>query len=119
MEKQALLDELVRFLTSDPACIETLKTLSQKAELEIRVAQNNCLSVRHNGDEILVDNQSATNPDFIFDATPDAIAVLISERDLTPAQLGIKFKKRLLGFSEIGWDGIFIGAQKTQLSQYS
>lgn len=96
MEKQEMMTGLIQFLTTEPACIETLSCLSKKAELEIRVAQTLSLRVRHDGTQVVAEETQAYAPDFVFDASPDAIATLISEKGLSPAQLGIKFVKQIL-----------------------
>lgn len=96
MEKSALANDLIQFLTTENACIETLACLSPKAELEIRVAQTLQISVKHDGEKVVALEKAATSPDFIFDAAPDAIAVLIAEKDLSPAQLGVRFIKQLV-----------------------
>ena len=96
MEQQQLIDDLLSFLKNDNAVKETMACLNKKAEIEIRVAQTNSIKVHYDGDKVVVIPEKALAPDFIFDASPEAIAVLIAENNLTPAQLGIKFMKQLI-----------------------
>ena len=96
MEKRALIEDLIDFLTQDLACKQTLSCLNKKAEIEIRIAQTVEISVMYDGSQVLALEKKALAPDFIFDASPEAIAVLIAEKNLSPAQLGIKFMKQVV-----------------------
>lgn len=96
MEKQALIKDLTHYLTQETACKETLACLSDNAELAIRIAGSVELNVTHKGDEVFVQERQALAPDFIFNASPDAIAVLISEKNLSVGQLGVKFAKQIV-----------------------
>lgn len=96
MDKDKLVEELIQFLCGEAACLETLACLNSKAEVAIRIAQSIDIRVVYSNGEVMAKKQEPLAPDFIFDATPEAIAILISEKGLTPAQLGIKFVKQIL-----------------------
>lgn len=96
MEKQALIKDLIDFLTQEKACIETLSCLNKNAELSIRIASSVELAVTYNGSEVVTRQEHSLAPDFIFDASPEAIAVLIAEKGLSPGQLGVKFVKQIV-----------------------
>lgn len=96
MEKQRLVNDLIEFLSTDSACIETLSCLNKKAEIAIRIAQAVEIRVLYDGQTVQAEEKKALAPDFIFDASPEAVAVLISEKNLSPAQLGIKFVKQVI-----------------------
>ncbi len=96
MEKQRLVNDLIEFLTTEPACKETLSCLNKKAEIAIRIAQAVEIRVLYDGDSVHAKEEKPLAPDFIFDASPEAIAVLISEKGLSPGQLGIKLTKQII-----------------------
>ncbi len=96
MEKQQLVNDLIEFLSTESACRETLSCLNRKAEISIRIAQAVEIRVLYDGDQVLAEEKTALAPDFIFDASPEAIAVLVSEKNLSPGQLGIKLTKQVL-----------------------
>lgn len=97
MEKQSLVTDLIEFLTTDSASRETMACLSSNAEVGIRVAQNVDVSVSYDGEKVVAVEKELKAPDFIFHASPEAIQVLISEKGLSPAQLGIKLVKQVIG----------------------
>jgi hypothetical protein len=96
MDKNALLNELIIFLKSEEACKQTITCLSPNAEITIKVADIYELSIKSSGGEVLVEEKKASNPEFIFKATPIAIETLISEKGLSPASLGIKLLKQII-----------------------
>ena len=96
MEKDALIKDLEEFLTTEKACLDTLACLNQKAELAIRVAGSIELAVLYDGNRVIAEQKKALAPDFIFEARPDAIAVLIAEKGLSAGQLGVKLVKLLV-----------------------
>lgn len=96
MEKTKLVEQLRNFLQQEHACQETVSCLTGKAEIAIRIAQTEELRVRHHNQSIQVDSDLSGRPDFIFDASPAAIEVLIAERGLSPGQLGVKLIKQIV-----------------------
>ena len=96
MDKQQLITDLIEFLSTEPACKQTLECLNNKAEIGIQIAQSVNVRVIYDGQKVLAENQPALAPDFVFDASPQAVAVLIAEKGLSPAQLGIKFVKQII-----------------------
>jgi len=96
MERKALIVDLIKFLTDEPACQQTLGCLNSKAEIAIRIAQTVEISVLYDGQQVIAEEKQATAPDFIFDTSPEAISVLISEKGMNPAQLGIKLVKQII-----------------------
>ncbi len=96
MEKTALIQNLISFLEQEKACQETLFCLSHKAEIEIQIAQEAYIRVTHDKKKVVAEEKKALAPEFIFDATPESIATLISEKDLSAAQLGIKLVKLIV-----------------------
>ncbi len=96
MEKEKLVSDLLTYLSTEASCQETLACLNSKAEIGIRIAQSTEISVLYDGENVQALEKPALAPDFIFDASPEAIAILIAEKGLTPAQLGIKFLKLIL-----------------------
>ena len=96
MEKDSLVMQLTEFLTSDSACTQTIGCLTDKAEIGISIADSVHLCVQHKNDAITVEERKPHTADFIFSATPSAIEVLISEKDLSPAQLGMKLMKQMM-----------------------
>lgn len=96
MEKQQLVHDLIDFLTNDPACTQTLSCLNKKAEIAIRIAQAVEIRVLYDGNSVLAEENKALAPDFVFDASPEAIAILVSEKNLTPAKLGVKLFKQVI-----------------------
>lgn len=96
MEKQTVVNDLIAFLTNEPACLQTLQCLNSKAEIAIRIARQVEVRVMFDGQNVVAKEEAALAPDFIFDTSPEAILVLISEKNLTPAQLGIKFVKQIM-----------------------
>lgn len=96
MEKQQLVHDLIDFLTTDSACMDTLACLNKKAEISIRIAQAVEIRVLYDGQSVLAEEKKALAPDFVFDASPEAVAVLISEKNLSPGQLGVKFVKQVI-----------------------
>lgn len=96
MEKQQLVNDLIEFLSKDSACIETLSCLNKKAEISIHIAQAVEIRVLYDGETVQAEEKKALAPDFIFDASPEAVAVLISEKNLSPAKLGVKFVKQVI-----------------------
>lgn len=96
MEKSILINELINFLEQDSACRETLFCLSQKAEIEIRIARESNIRVTHDKEKVIAEEKKATAPEFIFDASPESISVLIAEKNLSAAKLGIKMMKLIV-----------------------
>ncbi len=96
MEKAALINDLITFLKTDSACKETLFCLSPKAEIEIRIARESHVRVTHDKVNVIAEEKPARAPEFIFDASPEAIAVLVAEKNLSPAKLGIKLLKQIV-----------------------
>ncbi len=96
MEKRKIVEELVQFLTNEPACLETLACLNQKAEIQIRIAQSVNIRVIYDGEKVIALEEPPLAPDFVFDASPEAVSVLVAEKGLSPAQLGIKLVKQII-----------------------
>lgn len=96
MEKNKLVTDLLDFLKTEPACLETLGCLNAKAEIQVRIAQSINIKVIYDGKQVIAEEKGPLAPDFVFDASPDAIAVLIAEKGLSSGELGIKFVKQLL-----------------------
>ena len=95
-KKKILLEKLITFLKTEPACQDAFHVLSPKAEIEIIVGGANHLRLRPDQDQIKVEEQKALAPDFVFSATPAAIEVLVAETGLTPSQLALKLIKQML-----------------------
>jgi hypothetical protein len=96
MEKQQLVYDLIEFLTTDSACQKTLSCLDKKAEIGINIAQAVEIRVLYENNKVRAEQAQPMAPDFVFTASPEAIAVLISEKNLSPAQLGIKMLKQIV-----------------------
>lgn len=96
MNKQEMATELISFLTQDPTCQQCLSSLHPKAEIAIQVAQVIEIKVFYDGSQVCAVEQKASSPDFIFKASPEAIAIMIAENNLSPAQLGMKLIKQVL-----------------------
>lgn len=96
MQKNDLIAQLKDYLITEKACLQTVTCLSEKAEIGITIADSAFLRVLCREGEVQVEEQKAVAPDFIFTATPEAIEVLINEKGLSPAQLGIKLLKQIL-----------------------
>lgn len=96
MEKQQLVKELTDFLKNEKGCIEALACLNEKAEVAINIAGAVELSVSYKDSAVVVEERKAFSADFRFHASPEAIEVLIAEKGLSPAQLGIKLVKQVI-----------------------
>ena len=96
VDKQTLVSDLIVFLTSEPACQQALGCLDKKAEIAIRIAHSVEVKVVYDGTRVDAIEAPPLAPDFVFDATPEAIAILVSEKGLSPTQLGLKFIKEIM-----------------------
>ncbi|MEM7647259.1 MAG: SCP2 sterol-binding domain-containing protein, partial [Pseudomonadota bacterium] len=84
MEKAALISQLSDFLKTDPATQSCLRELSAKAEISIRIGGADSLWVRVRDRKVETSEQMQSSPDFVFDASPEALLVLVSEQGLSP-----------------------------------
>lgn len=92
------MEKLITFLKTEPACHDTFRALSPKAEIEIIVGGANHLRLRPDQEmnSVKVEELKALAPDFVFSATPSAIEVLVAETGLSPSQLALKLIKQML-----------------------
>lgn len=96
MDQQKLIVELKDFLRTEPACVQTLSCLKPEAKIQISIANTNPITVFYDGSQVVVEDGSNKLVDFIFNSSPQAIETLLSEKGLSPAQLGIKLLKQVL-----------------------
>ncbi|MCB0377971.1 MAG: hypothetical protein KDD33_05720 [Bdellovibrionales bacterium] len=96
MEAKQLIENLVSFLQTDPACQKSLAVMKNSAEISIVVGGSHSVRVAKNASELVVESGEALHPDFVFEATPAAISTLIAEKGLTPGQLGVKLLKEIV-----------------------
>ncbi len=69
MEKNDLVVKLTEFLTTDPASVQTIGCLTDKAEIGITIADSVHLSVQNLDDKITVEERKPHGADFIFTAS--------------------------------------------------
>jgi len=96
MEIDHLNSVLSEFLKTDPAVIQTIACLSSSAEIAITVAGSQELRVRNRNGDVVVDYNVTKKPDFTFSATTSAIDILVSQKSLTPGQLGVQLAKQVV-----------------------
>lgn len=96
MDQKHLINALIDFLQTEPACQQILQCLSSNAEIGIHLSPQVELSIKNNGKDTVVTEMKAAAPDFIFFAAPDAISVLIAEKGLSTGQLSVKLLKQLI-----------------------
>ena len=94
MDKNDLHQRLEHFLKNEPACQQTLGHLNGNAEIALIIGGSMTLCAHFPREGVEMVKESCKSPDFLFRATPQAVETMIAEKNLSPAELGIKLAKQ-------------------------